>query len=206
VPETILREVSVYHRDPQLASDIANAVVESLQESYVKNDREAMERWLRYRESEIEGQRTLVEKARQNMNDLKERGEIIDPEPEHLTSISTGASKTSISQYEAAKNRFMTQKRILEAGELKFREDKQSEPRRTERIEIRERADPFRHQAYFDPQRVWRRHKLMWIAGFATVCLGIGAAIICAVKYLSRTLDPLPGQENRGIDTVTYDY
>jgi hypothetical protein len=160
-----------------------------------------------------------VEKARQDMNELKERGGIVDPEPEHLSSISTGASKTSISQYEAAKKRFMTEKRRLEVEELKFRleaeerklwEAKQSEPRQSERIKIRERADPSRHQAYFDPQRVWRRDKVMCslglIAGFSTVCLGIGAAIICTVKYLSRILDPLPGQENRGIDTVTYDY
>jgi hypothetical protein len=55
-----------------------------------------------------------------------------------------------------------------------------------------------------------RSHRVLWmqgwIAGAALLGLSIVMAIVHYVKVRRQTPPPLPGQENRGDDTTTYDY
>jgi capsular polysaccharide biosynthesis protein len=204
IPYSGLLEVSVYHRNPELASGIANAIVESFNEQRVKEDRMRMDRVLAQLASEIEVQRTRAERARKEMTDSKERGGIIDPDPERVVPIKTGTDKALINQYEAVKALFLNEKRILEAGELKLRVEKQDAPNyKFEPVKIWKRADPSQHRPHINLQRIWTRHKLLCILGLITGAalagLSIVAAIVHVVKIQRRTSPHLP-------DTTTYDY
>jgi uncharacterized protein involved in exopolysaccharide biosynthesis len=211
--DTGLLEVSVYHRNPELASGIANAIVENFNVSELKRRRKRIDDALAQFAAEIELQRTLMEKRRQEMTESKERGGIIDPDPESSKSVlnKVGADQNAINNYATAKARFLNGKKILDAGELKLRAEKQVQPfDKFEPVKIWKRADPSQHRAHIDLRRIWSRHKLMCIleliAGVALVGLGIVTAIVGAVKLHSQASTPLHGKENRGLDMTTYDY
>jgi hypothetical protein len=212
VPYTNLLEVSVYLRNPQLASDVANAIVQSFNEYRVKELGRSMKRAFAQLESEIELRKTRVEKARDEMTELKERGEIVDADPEKVVAtIKTGTNQTSINSYTAAKARFLNQKKILEAGELKLQADKADPVNfNFEPVKMWQRADPSQHRAHIDLRRIWARHRLLCIFGLITgvalVGWGIVTAFVGAAKLQSQVSAQLHGKDNRGLDTTTYDY
>jgi hypothetical protein len=137
------------------------------------------------------------------MTESKERGGIIDPDPENPNSVlnKVGADQNAINNYATAKARFLNAKKILEANELKLRAEKQEEWfDKFEPVKIWKRADPSQHGPRVDFRRLWTRYKLLCIlgliAGAALVAVSIVAAIIQVVKI----------QERREPDTTTYDY
>ena len=209
IPNTDRLEVSVYHRNAQFASKLANAIVESFNADSVRRNKNRAESALTQFEAELEAQKDRVEKQRQQMIESKDRGGIVDPDPNNSSSIATGTDQSAILNYSAEKIRFLNERKILEAGDLKLRAEQQNPMRfgihQLEPVKIWEHADPARHRAHIAPDRLWEHHRFLstvgLLAGFA---LGALIVVTGAHRIINFRADQIV-IVRRG-DTTTYDY
>lgn len=149
IPRTNLYEVSFYHPDPVFASKMANAIAVSYKEYGEKKMEETRVR------SDLDDQ---VELRRLEVAGLKERGGIVDPDPQRNTAIEMGVNEDCIVAYSKAKSRFLRAKEIAEAsgpslafnGAVIFDQGKPP-------VSIWENAKPSKDSTRARLWRLWRR-------------------------------------------------
>lgn len=209
IRNTDMVEVSVYHRDPHLASGLANAIAESFNANSVRRRRDRVDRTLAQLDAEVSAQKARMEKARQELVESKDRGEIVDPDPDNSNSIVTGTDQTSILGYSVAKARYLNERKILEASEPNVRRHKQDSSRydinQPEPIKIWQWAHPAQHRAHVDPRRAWEHHKLLCILGVIASLALIGLIAIKIAYEVMKIRMAVARNRPRG-DTPAFDY
>ena len=153
VGNTSLVEVTAYQRDPQLAANIANSVAVTYKEMRLNEIQQNIDRTLGRLREEVEKQRLIADKSGGELALLREREQLIDPDPEALNSTisvpdrrtevqSVIKTKSAIADYVKAKSKYIQDKQIFVAAQIKLSTDMLDKGIDFDPAIIREKATP----------------------------------------------------------------
>jgi hypothetical protein len=103
-----------YDHDPNRAANIANFLTISYRNQLLESFRQNLDRALSQYADEVEKQRASVRTAAAELQKVRVRDEIADPEPERIDAVITGEKRDD---YLQAKTEYLQARRILESAE-----------------------------------------------------------------------------------------
>jgi capsular polysaccharide biosynthesis protein len=130
VPGTDLIEIGVYNTEPGLAADIANAIYTVYRDERLGALQSAFEEALKQFKDEVAKQQKAVDDAAAAMAQLVEQSGLVDPDRDNAFSKVTVKAEGGLSEgrmekekleaYAGAKARYLQQRKILEAAEMRL--------------------------------------------------------------------------------------
>jgi uncharacterized protein involved in exopolysaccharide biosynthesis len=131
--------IHAYDRDPNRAANIANMLTISYRNQLLKPFRKTLDRALSQYTDEVEKQRASVRIAAEELQKVRERDQIADPDPERADAVIAGGKKDD---YSAAKTAYLQARRILENAEAALSKARQEGTREDLPFRLLERAVP----------------------------------------------------------------
>lgn len=172
IKDTALITIATTSRDRQEAADIANAIADIYQNRRLDDLQQQIGNALSELGVEVDLQRKKVKKAEEELQKIRQRDNVNDPNPDV---VKTGDADAD---YLAAKQNYINAKKLLENAEDKFNRDKQDLLLERHPAEIRTRAEPAKAPSSPNVPLM-----LMIAAGFGFPCA------LCGMKLLGMGLN-----------------
>lgn len=134
-----IRTVEAYDRAPHMAAYIANSMAVAYRDHRLKLLEKQLERSLSQYTDEVSHQRKLVRTASEDLQEVRERDQVIDPDQEQRGSAVTGQETKA---YVEMKEKYMQAKRILENAEIALGKARLELKLDSQPVRILERAVP----------------------------------------------------------------
>jgi flagellar basal body-associated protein FliL len=132
-------QIRAYDADPTMAANIANALAVVYRNFEIELLQQNLERALSQYEDEVQKQRSMVQQATVELQRVRERDRVTDPDPEEN---GTAVSGPETGAYADAKARYLQAKRILANAELALSKARMEQNIDQEPIRIVEKATP----------------------------------------------------------------
>jgi hypothetical protein len=160
IPDTAFLLISYYHPDPEFASDMANVISWAYKE-YRQNQFDQMVADGRRRfVLDLQTGKAQIASLQKEVAELKERGGIIDPDPDHDVVIKMGVDQNAVAAYLTAKSKLLKEKSVVKAKEwsLESADNPIDVCRLTlDPVSIWEHAEPSKHRTHANLRRLWKR-------------------------------------------------
>jgi capsular exopolysaccharide synthesis family protein len=101
VRNTGLIEIGVYNVDPQVAANIANTIAVVYQNRRLEDLKKNIDRNLSQFRDEVENQRKSVVEAAVEVAQVRNRDQIVDPDPENATALISGGDRSTVAAEQA---------------------------------------------------------------------------------------------------------